>query len=96
MRRRSGVVRLVPDGRAPGSVQRNGGVDPPGGTGVQAEGIPVARTLGRHTNDRMISFYARTPSGFEVEYGWGGHLVDDASWEPAELTAVSSWGHVPA
>ena len=63
---------------------------------VQAEGIPVARTLGRHTNDRMISFYARTPSGFEVEYGWGGHLVDDDSWEPGELTAVSSWGHVPA
>jgi extradiol dioxygenase len=63
---------------------------------VQAEGIPVARTLGRHTNDRMISFYARTPSGFEVEYGWGGQLVDDASWEPGELTAVSSWGHVPA
>ena len=62
---------------------------------VQAEGIPVARTLGRHTNDRMISFYARTPSGFEVEYGFGGHLVDD-SWEPCELTAVSSWGHIPA
>lgn len=63
---------------------------------VQSEGIEVARTLGRHTNDRMISFYARTPSGFEVEYGWGGHLVDDASWEPSELTATSSWGHVPA
>ena len=63
---------------------------------VQAEGIEVARTLGRHTNDRMISFYARTPSGFELEYGWGGCLVDDASWEPNELTAVSSWGHTPA
>src|SRR2546426_2073592 len=63
---------------------------------VQAEGIEVARTLGRHTNDRMISFYARTPSGFEVEYGWGGCLVDDASWEPCELSAVSSWGHTPA
>lgn len=63
---------------------------------VQAEGIEVARTLGRHTNDRMISFYARTPSGFELEYGWGGRLVDDASWEPCELSAVSSWGHTPA
>ena len=63
---------------------------------VQSEGITVARTLGRHTNDRMISFYARTPSGFELEYGWGGRLVDDASWEPCELTATSSWGHVPA
>ena len=63
---------------------------------VQTEGIEVARTLGRHTNDRMISFYARTPSGFELEYGWGGYLVDDASWEPSELSAVSSWGHTPA
>lgn len=63
---------------------------------VQTEGIEVARTLGRHTNDRMISFYARTPSGFELEYGYGGYLVDDASWEPCELTATSSWGHSPA
>lgn len=63
---------------------------------VHSEGIEVARTLGRHTNDHMISFYARTPSGFELEYGYGGRLVDDASWEPCELTAVSSWGHIPA
>lgn len=63
---------------------------------VQNEGIDVARTLGRHTNDRMISFYARTPSGFEVEYGYGGCLVDDETWEPCELKSVSSWGHTPA
>lgn len=62
---------------------------------VQSEGIPVARSLGRHTNDRMISFYARSPSGFEVEYGYGGHLIDDATWEPCELASVSSWGHHP-
>ena len=63
---------------------------------VQSEGIPVARTLGRHTNDKMISFYARTPSGFEVEYGFGGYLVDDSTWQPSELSATSSWGHTPA
>ncbi|MGH8971625.1 MAG: VOC family protein [Acidimicrobiia bacterium] len=63
---------------------------------VQSEGIPVARSLGRHTNDRMISFYARSPSGFEVEYGYGGHLVDDATWQPCELASVSSWGHHPS
>jgi 3,4-dihydroxy-9,10-secoandrosta-1,3,5(10)-triene-9,17-dione 4,5-dioxygenase len=62
---------------------------------VQAEGIEVARTLGRHTNDRMLSFYARTPSGFEIEYGHGGLLVDEATWEAIELTAASSWGHQP-
>lgn len=26
--------------------------------------------LGKHTNDHMVSFYLRTPSGFNVEYGW--------------------------
>ncbi|WZB71289.1 VOC family protein [Achromobacter xylosoxidans] len=31
----------------------------------------VSVSLGRHSNDLMTSFYARTPSGFMVEYGWG-------------------------
>ncbi len=26
--------------------------------------IPLAMSLGRHTNDQMTSFYVRTPSGF--------------------------------
>ncbi len=38
---------------------------------VQDKGIEIASTLGRHTNDHMLSFYMRTPSGFEIEYGWG-------------------------
>lgn len=42
--------------------------------------IPLAMTLGRHTNDRMLSFYVRTPSGFEIEYGWGAQTVDDPNW----------------
>jgi hypothetical protein len=25
------------------------------------------------------SFYVRTPGGFEIEYGWGGLLIDDAT-----------------
>ena len=33
-------------------------------------------TLGRHTNDHVTSFYSRSPSGFMVEYGWGGRCVD--------------------
>src|SRR3546814_4344594 len=31
----------------------------------------IVMTLGRHTNDHMVSFYGATPSGFAVEYGWG-------------------------
>ena len=38
---------------------------------AQAAQVPVTATLGRHTNDRMVSFYVRTPAGFEVEFGFG-------------------------
>lgn len=54
----------------------------------------VAYTLGRHTNDYMTSFYARTPSGFFVENGWGGRLIDPANWQAEELfDGPSIWGH---
>ncbi len=53
----------------------------------------VSATLGRHANDLMVSFYVRTPGGFDVEYGTDGLLVDDAAWISRESTAVSLWGH---
>lgn len=57
--------------------------------------IRVIQTIGRHPNDRMVSFYAQTPSGFEFEYGWGGIEVDDATWSPTTYDRVSEWGHRP-
>jgi len=61
-----------------------------------ARQIPLAMTLGCHTNDRMTSFYVRTPSGFEVEYGFGGRTVDDsATWVVDSYDAQSIWGHKP-
>lgn len=57
------------------------------------QGIPISMTLGKHTNDRMVSFYSRSPSGFDVEFGTGGLLVDDDTWTVAEITAPSFWGH---
>lgn len=54
----------------------------------------IAYTLGRHTNDFMFSYYAHTPSGFFVESGWGGRIIDPATWEPHETTVGPSfWGH---
>jgi 2,3-dihydroxybiphenyl 1,2-dioxygenase len=54
----------------------------------------IATTLGRHTNDYMTSFYARTPSRFLVEYGWGGRSIDPKSWTPVEIIhGPSLWGH---
>ncbi|MGJ5130014.1 VOC family protein [Bradyrhizobium oligotrophicum] len=54
----------------------------------------VAYTLGRHTNDHMASFYVNTPSGFFIEYGWGGRVIDPATWQPHEtFDGPSLWGH---
>jgi 2,3-dihydroxybiphenyl 1,2-dioxygenase len=58
-------------------------------------GVRIAQMIGRHPNDRMISFYAFTPSGFQFEYGTGGRLVDDATWQPVVHDRVSEWGHHP-
>ena len=33
---------------------------------------PVSASLGRHANDLMVSFYVRTPGGFDIEYGTDG------------------------
>lgn len=63
---------------------------------VNSAEIPVAMTLGKHTNDEMFSFYVRTPSGFEIEYGAGGRLIDPAQpWTPEHYDAMSRWGHKP-
>jgi 3,4-dihydroxy-9,10-secoandrosta-1,3,5(10)-triene-9,17-dione 4,5-dioxygenase len=59
----------------------------------QRAGFKPSSTLGRHANDLMVSFYVRTPGGFDVEYGTDGQLVDDATWVARETTAISLWGH---
>lgn len=60
---------------------------------ARADQVPVAMTLGKHTNDEMFSFYVRTPSGFEIEYGAGGRLIDPDDWETVRFDAMSHWGH---
>ena len=56
-------------------------------------GATVSGTLGRHANDQMVSFYVRTPGGFDIEYGTGGLRVDDTTWVSRETTTISLWGH---
>jgi 3,4-dihydroxy-9,10-secoandrosta-1,3,5(10)-triene-9,17-dione 4,5-dioxygenase len=53
----------------------------------------LSATLGRHANDQMVSCYVRTPSGFDIEYGTDGLLVDDRTWIARQTTAISLWGH---
>lgn len=55
--------------------------------------VPMSATLGRHVNDKMLSFYMKTPGGFDVEFGCEGLEVDDHDWIARESTAVSLWGH---
>jgi len=59
----------------------------------QEQNVPLTMTLGRHTNDHMVSFYVRTPSGFALEYGWGGRTIDDDTWQVQTHHSASIWGH---
>lgn len=54
----------------------------------------LTMSLGRHTNDHMTSFYLRTPSAFEIEYGYGGILLDEEHL-PRQYDRFSTWGHKP-
>jgi len=60
---------------------------------VRKHKAPLSATLGRHMNDQMVSFYVRSPGGFDVEFGTDGLTVDDQRWVARESTAVSYWGH---
>jgi len=62
---------------------------------AQDLGVPIALSLGRHQNDRMVSFYGITPSDFWFEIGWGAREVDDDTWEVKTYNGVSDWGHRP-
>lgn len=73
------VARLDDVGRALERVSRNAAT--------------LSAGLGRHMNDHMLSFYVRSPSGFDVEYGCDGLRVEDDAWVARESTAVSAWGH---
>ena len=60
---------------------------------VQQAGIPITSTLGRHTNDRMLSFYMATPAGFALEFGCDGLQIDWDDYTPTRSTLPSIWGH---
>jgi 3,4-dihydroxy-9,10-secoandrosta-1,3,5(10)-triene-9,17-dione 4,5-dioxygenase len=60
---------------------------------VEKHKVPITATLGRHVNDDMVSFYMRSPSGFQFEYGTGGAVKDWSTWQVFETTRGSHWGH---
>lgn len=56
---------------------------------VQDNDIHVAITPGCHANDQMYSFYAVNPSGWQIEFGWGGR---DATHQ-SEYYDRDTYGH---
>jgi 3,4-dihydroxy-9,10-secoandrosta-1,3,5(10)-triene-9,17-dione 4,5-dioxygenase len=59
----------------------------------QKSGVKLMATMGQHANDHMFSFYMATPSGFALEYGAGGLVVDWSQHAVFEATEISLWGH---
>lgn len=54
----------------------------------------LRKTLGQHTNDEVVSFYSRTPAGWDVELGTGGILIDEHEWTVRQVgRPFSAWGH---
>jgi 2,3-dihydroxybiphenyl 1,2-dioxygenase len=62
---------------------------------IKELGFGMALGVGQHTNDRELSYYAVTPSGFEWEVGWNPIVVDETTWEPTTHQGISVWGHTP-
>jgi 2,3-dihydroxybiphenyl 1,2-dioxygenase len=60
---------------------------------INAEGVQLSSTLGRHTNDKMVSFYVRAPGDWDLEFGTDGMRVDETYYTAEEITADSYWGH---
>ncbi len=60
---------------------------------IKELGFDMALAVGQHTNDRELSYYAMTPSGFEWEVGWNPIVIDEKTWEPTTYQGISIWGH---
>ncbi|WP_020109223.1 VOC family protein [Nocardia sp. 348MFTsu5.1] len=97
-RHHSLALMPVPEGKDPGLVHVMVEVDNLDAVGqaldeVMRREFPVSSTLGRHTNDKMISFYVRVPGGWDIEFGTQGALVDESYYTSEEITQDSYWGH---
>ncbi|MBY3985670.1 VOC family protein [Rhodococcus fascians] len=53
----------------------------------------LRRTLGRHVNDEMVSFYIESPSGLLVEFGYDGMQMEWDGHDVRQIPRGSYWGH---
>jgi 3,4-dihydroxy-9,10-secoandrosta-1,3,5(10)-triene-9,17-dione 4,5-dioxygenase len=97
-RHHSLAICPAPHGGPPGLIHMMVEVDSLDAVGraldrIGKAGFSLSSTLGRHTNDKMISFYVRAPGGWDIEYGFDGLQVDEASYTAEEISNDSYWGH---
>jgi 3,4-dihydroxy-9,10-secoandrosta-1,3,5(10)-triene-9,17-dione 4,5-dioxygenase len=58
-----------------------------------ASGAHISSSLGKHSNDFMVSFYVQTPGGFDLEFGCHGLQPDWSTWVPTQSVIGDLWGH---
>ncbi len=56
-------------------------------------GAHISSSLGKHSNDFMLSFYVATPGGFDLEFGCHGLQPDWSTWVPTRSLVGDLWGH---
>jgi hypothetical protein len=56
---------------------------------VRKNKVPITISTGKHSNDHMYSFYMRNPSGWMIEYGYGGRPATHQS----EYYSEDIYGH---
>lgn len=61
---------------------------------VKQAGLHIFASLGRHSNDEMVSFYFFGPGGIGIEVGYDGKQIEDWSqFTPTKSTIGDIWGH---
>jgi 2,3-dihydroxybiphenyl 1,2-dioxygenase len=58
-------------------------------------GLDIPMGLGLHDNDRMFSFYVKSPAGFLVEVGNGARTITEPWTDNRRYDSTSVWGHKP-
>jgi len=59
---------------------------------TESAGLTITGTLGRHSNDGVLSFYMESPFGCDVEIGWDGVRIGP-DWIAREFVEGDVWGH---
>ncbi|WP_062313789.1 VOC family protein [Demequina rhizosphaerae] len=66
---------------------------------AQRSEYEISASLGRHAGDEQLSFYTRTPSGFDLEFGADSLVIDDDdAWSMRRIdrrwgNRSEIWGH---